>query len=76
MVALSLAVIADGNYQLIDDSLHEPIDQALVVCGKGPRARPAAARAFTAFVSSPEGRAIMKKYGFLLPGETNTASAK
>ena len=29
-----------------------------------------------AFVNSPDGRAIMKRYGFLLPGETRTAAAK
>ena len=75
IVALSLAVINDGNFLLVDDALHAPIDQALVICGKdAERAR--RARAFTAFVNSPEGRAIMKKYGFLLPGETHTASAK
>jgi molybdate transport system substrate-binding protein len=75
VVALSLAVINDGNYVLVDDTLHAPIDQALVVCGKDAE-RNKRARAFTGFVSSTEGRAIMKKYGFLLPGETHTASAK
>lgn len=75
IVALSLAVIADGGYLLIPESLHRPIDQELVVCGKDP-ARMARARAFAAFVNAPAGRAIMKRYGFLLPGETHTASAK
>jgi molybdate transport system substrate-binding protein len=75
VVALSLAVINDGSYVVVDDALHAPIDQALVVCGKDAE-RQKRARAFTAFVNSAEGRAIMKKYGFLLPGETHTASAK
>ena len=75
VVALSLAVINDGSWVLVDDALHAPIDQALVVCGKDAE-RQKRARAFTLFVNSPEGRAIMKKYGFLLPGETHTASAK
>jgi len=75
VVALSLAVINDGDYVLVDDDLHKPIDQALVICGKDAE-RGKRARAFTAFVNSPEGRSIMKKYGFLLPGETHTASAK
>jgi molybdate transport system substrate-binding protein len=75
VVALSLAVINDGNYVLVDDTLHAPIDQALVVCGKDAE-RQKRARAFTAYVNSAEGRAVMKKYGFLLPGETHTASAK
>jgi molybdate transport system substrate-binding protein len=75
VVALSLAVISDGEYFIIDDNLHKPIDQALVACGKDPE-RQKRARAFDAFVNSTEGRAIMKRYGFLLPGETHTASAK
>jgi molybdate transport system substrate-binding protein len=75
VVALSLAVINDGDYVLVDDQLHKPIDQALVICGRDAE-RHERARAFTAFVNSPEGRSIMKKYGFLLPGETHTASAK
>lgn len=75
LVALSLAVVSDGEYLLVDDALHAPIDQALVACGRDPERR-RRARAFIAFVDSPAGRAIMKKYGFLLPGETHTASAK
>lgn len=75
IVALSLAVINDGSFMMVPDELHAAIDQALVTCGKDP-ARHERARGFVAFVNSPEGRAIMKKYGFLLPGETHTASAK
>jgi molybdate transport system substrate-binding protein len=75
IVALSLAVINDGSYQLVPDELYGAIDQALVVCGHDAE-RTKSARAFTAFVNSPEGRVIMKKYGFLLPGETRTAFAK
>ena len=75
IVALSLAVISDGSYVLVEDALHRPIDQALVACGKDPE-RQKRARAFDAFVNAPEGRAIMKRYGFLLPGETHTASSK
>jgi molybdate transport system substrate-binding protein len=75
VVALSLAVVNDGDYVVVDDKLHNPIDQAMVICGKDA-ARHKRAAAFTAFVNSPEGRAIMKKYGFLLPGETQSASAK
>ena len=76
IVALSLAVVAaTATTCSIDDALHAPIDQAMVVCGHDA-ARQSRARAFIAFVDSPEGRTIMKKYGFLLPGETRTASAK
>ena len=67
-VALSLATVTkDGSYVSIDESLHPPIDQALVVCRHGKNAQ--MGQAFTEFVSSPEGHAIMRRYGFLLPGE-------
>lgn len=83
IVALSLASVSGGAYTPIDPASHEPIAQTLVVC-KGAAARSAGApnaaegakaRAFAAFVSSPDGRAIMKRYGFLLPGES-TAGIK
>jgi molybdate transport system substrate-binding protein len=76
LVAMSLAVVApDGDWLPISDGDHAPIEQAMVVCGED-RERQARARAFAAYVSSPAGRAIMRRYGFLLPGETRTASAK
>jgi molybdate transport system substrate-binding protein len=31
--------------------------------------QPEAARAFAAFINGPEGRPIMQRYGFVLPGE-------
>ncbi len=64
IVALALAIVSDGVYLTIPSELHQPIDQAMLQCSKNP----AAAR-FTAFVASPPGRAIMRRYGFLLPGE-------
>jgi molybdate transport system substrate-binding protein len=68
IAALSLAISADdGAYVLIDEALHKPIDQALVVCKHGTSA--STGKQFTEFVSSPDGRAIMKRSGFLLPGE-------
>jgi molybdate transport system substrate-binding protein len=71
IVALSLAVASPGNYVPIDPSLHEPLDQALVVCKGGSKGLKAnEARSFVTFVSSERGRAIMRKFGFLLPGET------
>ena len=72
LVALSLSVVTEGELTTIDPALHEPLDQALVVCkGAGGRSEhEQSARQFTAFVSSDAGRAIMKRYGFLLPGES------
>lgn len=68
VVALSLAVVTDGgSFLKIDPSLHVPLDQALVVCGKGPEAD--RARQFADFVGSKEGREIMTRYGFILPDD-------
>jgi molybdate transport system substrate-binding protein len=69
IAALSLAKAGDdGEYLVIDEALHKPIDQALVVCKRG--VNQAVAKEFAAFVNSDEGRAIMKRFGFLLPGES------
>ena len=69
IIAMSLATVAQGGQTLtIDEAAHKPIDQVLVVCGRGGNAD--GAKAFTAFLSAPEGRAIMQRYGFTLPGES------
>lgn len=71
IVALSLAVVSPGNFVQIDPELHEPLDQALVACKGGSKgAKSNEARSFIAFVGSEKGRAIMRKFGFLLPNET------
>jgi molybdate transport system substrate-binding protein len=67
IVALSLAVQSDGEFMPVDVALHAPLDQAMVLCGNGPAL--AEAGKFTVFVNSAEGRGIMRKFGFLLPGE-------
>jgi molybdate transport system substrate-binding protein len=67
IVALSLATGSDGEYTTIDEALHNPLEQAMAACkGEGDAAT---ARAFVAFVGSEKGRAIMRKYGFMIPGE-------
>lgn len=74
VVALSLAIRSDeGAYLAVDPSQHAPIDQAMVLCRHGRGG--ALGKQFTEFVASPEGRRIMRSYGFLLPGET-LASAR
>ena len=67
IVALSLASESDGAWTLIDAVMHEPINQALAVI-EGTE-HEAAARAFAEFVTSDTGREIMRRYGFVLPGE-------
>ncbi|MEO7093357.1 MAG: molybdate ABC transporter substrate-binding protein [Polyangiales bacterium] len=66
VVALSLAVVNDGGTTLpIDQSMHDPLDQMLVVCGTGEESD--AARQFSDMLASPEGREVMSRYGFQLP---------
>jgi molybdate transport system substrate-binding protein len=62
IVALSLSIQSNGRWTLIPEELHQPIDQGLAVI-KDTKNEPAA-RAFATFISSPQGKAIMKKYGF------------
>jgi molybdate transport system substrate-binding protein len=77
IVALSLAITSPGNYVPIDPSLHAPLDQALVACKGGSRgAKTNEARAFIDFVGSEHGRTIMRKFGFLLPGESVPAARR
>ena len=77
IVALSLATVTEGGaFSTIEPSAHDRIDQAIVVC-KGKNAAPSdGAKRFATYVNSEEGRAVMRKYGFLLPGEAPSASAR
>jgi molybdate transport system substrate-binding protein len=66
IVSLSLAPVDEGGRSLlVDEALHAPLIQALAVCKNGGAA--AAGQRFADFVMSPEGTAIMKRYGFALP---------
>lgn len=66
-LSLALAPEDDGRWTLVPADLHEPLEQALVV--SAPDARAATARAFVELVGSPAGREVMRRYGFLLPGD-------
>jgi molybdate transport system substrate-binding protein len=73
IVALSIVMSDQVNtWTLIEESLHKPIDQALVVCNRGKNRD--GGHAFARFVNSEAGRAIMRRYGFWLPGETIVSS--
>ncbi len=67
IVALSVADVPEVTYTLIDNRLHKPLNQAMAVLAR--TSHPAEAGAFLDFVNSPQGRSVMKRYGFLLPGE-------
>jgi molybdate transport system substrate-binding protein len=68
VVGLSLVLgVKSGSWSLVDESEYTAIDQALVVCNHGGNA--VNARKLAEFLGAPTGRAILRKYGFLLPGE-------
>jgi molybdate transport system substrate-binding protein len=67
IVALSIANVPDIRAVPIDPALHEPLNQVAAVVRRS--ARPELGLAFIHFLNGPEGRPIMKRYGFLLPGE-------
>ena len=62
IVALSLSTQSRGRWSLIPEELHKPLDQSLAILKTTKKEKDA--RAFAAFLSGPEGRAVMKKYGF------------
>ncbi|MCS7207218.1 MAG: molybdate ABC transporter substrate-binding protein [Dehalococcoidia bacterium] len=65
IVALALAVRTPGKWYLIPEEVHAPIEQGIVVV-KGTR-QEAQARRFVQFVLGAEGRAILQRYGFVVP---------
>lgn len=71
IIALSLAVGPElankGGYYLIPDKMHQPLEQGYVITKRGS-GKPLA-KAFAAFMSSKQSRAVMTKYGFVLLGE-------
>lgn len=67
IVALSVANVPVVDWVPIDPALHAPLNQAVAVVRRS--ARPELALAFIQFANGPEGRPIMKRYGFALPGE-------
>jgi molybdate transport system substrate-binding protein len=75
IVALSLVIGSDdGSYVLVDEALHAPIDQTLVACKHGKNGE--GGRAFASFVHSLEGRGLLRRYGFVLPGEAPPPQAR
>ena len=71
IIALSLAVNPElsskGGYWLIPDTLHAPLEQGFVVTRRA--ANSALAKRFAGYMDRKFARAVMTKYGFVLPGE-------
>jgi len=64
-LALSAKVSALGRFELIPAEWHEPLRQRMVLLENAG----ATAERFFAFLQEPAARAIMRQYGFVLPGE-------
>jgi molybdate transport system substrate-binding protein len=71
IIALALAVNSElaskGGYWLVPDKLHNPLEQGFVITQRA--ANNALAKRFADNMGSIGTRAIMTKYGFVLPGE-------
>ena len=67
IVARSVANVPEVQWTPVEPALHAPLNQAAAVVGRSPR--PELALALIQFVVGAEGRPIMKRYGFVLPGE-------
>ena len=64
-LVLAPAMAGRGAFQLLPETLHEPLRQRMVLTR---RAGPVAER-FYAYMQEPAAREIMRRYGFVLSGE-------
>lgn len=67
IIALSIVKKDEVNFSLINPDMHSPLDQSMAIIKSTKQEQ--LARKFSDYVNGQEGRAIMKKYGFVLPGE-------
>jgi molybdate transport system substrate-binding protein len=66
-LAVAPPIAALGSFALLSEDWHAPLRQRMVLL----QGANATATAFYAFLQRPAARAVFKKYGFLLPGETS-----
>ncbi len=73
IIALSMVLgpemAGKGSYNLVPETLHEPLEQAFVITRRA--ADNTLAKAFADYVGSGQTRAVMVRYGFVLPGEAS-----
>jgi len=71
IIALSLALNPElarqGSYSPIPETLHGPLEQGFVITRRG--ADKPLVRKFVDYMESRPARAVMTRYGFVLPGE-------
>ncbi|MDP1995569.1 MAG: molybdate ABC transporter substrate-binding protein [Gallionella sp.] len=66
-LALSPALAKHGGYALIPDTLHQPLEQGFIITRRATANM--LAQAFASFMLGHEARAVMSRYGFVLPAE-------
>ncbi|MBQ0933052.1 molybdate ABC transporter substrate-binding protein [Ideonella sp. 4Y16] len=64
-LALSPELSARGGHALVPERLHQPLEQGFIITRRA--AGSALARRFADFSASPPARAVMDRYGFVLP---------
>ena len=71
IVALSLvlspALRGKGAWTLIPANWHEPLEQGFIITQRA--ANNPLAKQFADYITSESARAVMRRYGFVLPGE-------
>lgn len=65
-LVLAPAFANAGRFVLIPESMHQPLRQRMALT---PKAGPTAS-ALYAYLQQPAARAVLRRYGFALPGET------
>ena len=65
-LALAPAVSSLGSYALVPAEWHAPLRQRMVLMKNAGQT----AKTFYAYLQAPPARTILRKYGFLLPGES------
>lgn len=66
-LVLSPAVLEQGGYSLIDDALHQPLEQGFIVTARATENE--TAHHFARYIVQNESRSIFRAYGFVLPNE-------
>ena len=65
--ALAPGMKGKGKYWLVPLDAYSPLDQGVLVISRS--SHKAEAKAFIEYVKTPEGAAVLRKYGFALPDE-------
>ena len=73
IIALALAINSElaskGGYWLIPENMHEPLEQGFIITKEGTNN--ALAKRFADYMGGKPARAVMTKYGFVLPEDAS-----